>query len=307
MKIQITNKIQHKKFAIHIALIGLLALLGLGRYLAHLVTVSASLATVQRGASAPAIMAQTSSDVMVAGTYHGFVRVDEPAPLGALELVFHAVNDSNTLSGQVDNVRTQVFLGGPSLVGSVTASAPITPTFELTSEEFESEISGRTVRRRFTLSGYALEGGDQLKGIYTEVITGFKPQPMNVRGEFLVSRPSGVTSIISPPTPSDRVTPTATSPGPESSPTATPTPQRPGTVATPTPTATTPGSRYDRHIFLPLIAVSPFERQGTVLNASLHENRSASVRVVATPLPPVPAADSDLQKQYSIYLPLIGQ
>jgi hypothetical protein len=186
--------------------------------------------------------AAAAANELVAGSYAGAVIVNEPAPLGSLGLFLDITSANNTLSGQVNAIKTQVFLGGPTFTGTVTANGSVTPTLRIESQTFSGVVSGRTVQRHFVLTGEVLDDGDTLRGEYTETIVGFKPQPMLVKGTFLVVRPSGVTAIITVVPPGNSLTPTPTSPtGPP--PTHTPT-------ATPTAPTGNPG---DEQLFLPLV------------------------------------------------------
>jgi hypothetical protein len=180
---------------------------------------------------------------LVAGSYSGTVIVSEPAPLGSLDLFLDITSANGALSGQVNAIKTQVFLGGPTFTGAVTANQGVTPTLRIESQTFSGLVSGRTVQRHFVLTGEVLDGGDRLQGEYTETIVGFKPQPMLVKGTFLLVRPSGVTTIVTVPAPG---APTATStPDPDAPPTPTP---------TQTATATTPpGGAGGSKLFLPLV------------------------------------------------------
>jgi hypothetical protein len=201
----------------------------------------AALVGYQVVAAQPA--AAPSATELVAGSYTGTVIVSEPAPLGSLDLLLEITNANGALSGQVNPIKTQVFLGGPTFTGAVTSNQGVTPTLRIESQTFSGLVSGRTVQRHFVLTGEVLDGGDRLQGEYTETIVGFKPQPMLVKGEFLLVRPSGVTAIITIPAPDDGAA------------TATPTPG-PGAPPTPTPTATPiipPGSDAGSKVFLPLV------------------------------------------------------
>jgi hypothetical protein len=183
------------------------------------------------------------SGLPVAGSYSGTVLVSEPAPLGSLDLLLEITSANGALSGQVNAIKTQVFLGGPTFTGTVTANEGVTPTLRIESQTFSGLVSGRTVQRHFVLTGEVLDGGDTLQGEYTETIVGFKPKPMLVKGTFLLVRPSGVTTIITVPAPDG------------STPTDTPTPDPDG-PPTPTPTATPtipPGGSVNSKVFLPLV------------------------------------------------------
>lgn len=179
--------------------------------------------------------------LVVAGSYAGTVTVDEPAPLGELDLLLEIVNTNGQFAGKVNPARTQVFLGGPTFTGSVTTNGVVTPTVRIESQTFSGLVSGRTVQRSFVLTGEVLDNGDTLRGTYTETIVGFKPKPMLVKGTFVLVRPPGVTEIITVPTPKGA--------------TLTPTPTG-GPVVTRTPTATPqpgPGSGNGKSVYLPVV------------------------------------------------------
>lgn len=183
----------------------------------------------------------SASELVVAGSYSGAVVVSEPAPLGDLDLLLEITSSNGQLSGQVNPAKTQVFLGGPTFTGSVTTNGVVTPTVQIESQTFSGTVSGRTVQRRFVLTGEVVNNGDTLRGNYTETIIGFKSHPMLVKGTFLLVRPAGVTKIITVPTPKGA--------------TLTPTPTG-GPVATRTPIATPqpgPGSGNARFVYLPVV------------------------------------------------------
>jgi hypothetical protein len=172
-----------------------------------------------------------ATEVVVAGSYAGTVMVSDPAPLGDLDLLIDIVSTNGQLTGQVNPAKTQVFLGGTTFTGSVTTNGVVTPTLRIESQTFSGLVSGRTVQRHFVLTGEVLERGDELRGVYTETIVGFKPHPMLVKGTFLLVRPAGATAIITVPTPkgatpTPRVTPTVTS-----TPTVTPLPGNGGSLS----------------------------------------------------------------------------
>lgn len=216
---------------------------------------------------------------LVAGSYAGSVLVREPAPLGDLDLLLDITSVNGQLSGQVNPAKTQVFLGGPTFTGSVTTSQGITPTLRIESQIFSGVVSGRTVQRHFILTGEVLDAGNELRGVYTETITGFKPQSMQVKGSFLLMRPNGVTDIITVPTP--RGTPPAT-------------PTIPGTggLPTPTPTATAtvpPVNGAGPKLYLPLI------QRAAVNAAVVVEEKMADNATIPTPTAtPTPTAADTL-------------
>lgn len=195
-----------------------------------------------RGAAAPG---QALAVELVSGTYVGGVTVREPAPLGTLDLRLDIVGTNGKLTGQVNPIKTQVFLGGPTFTGQVTVTQGLTPTVRIDSQTFSGTVSGRAVQRRFVLVGEVLDQGNGLRGDYTETIIGFKAQPLLVKGSFLLLRPTGLQRIVTVPAPDG------------STPTATPTKPGPGDPPTLTPTATTPGNGnpgpLNKRVFLPLV------------------------------------------------------
>lgn len=245
---------------------------------------------------------------LVAGSYAGTVLVSEPAPLGDLDLLLDITSANGQLAGQVNPAKTQVFLGGPKFTGTVTASPGITPTVRIESQTFSGVVSGRTVQRSFVLTGEVLDAGNQLRGVYTETITGFKPHPMQVKGTFLLMRPDGVTAILSVPTPRGTPPATPTTPG-----------TGPGTGGSPTPTATsTPpaGASNGVKLYLPLV------HRAAAVNAAVSEANMAdaapTLMPTATPLPtvtetPTPTPQAlgastvltTTEAQHQIHLPLI--
>lgn len=220
------------------------------------------------------VAAQPAAVELVAGSYAGTVLVSEPALLGDLDLLLEITSVNGQLTGRVNSIKTQVFLGGPTFTGGVTTSGVVTPTMRIESQTFSSEISGRTVQRQFVLTGEVLAQGDQLRGTYTETIVGFKPHPLLVKGTFLLVRPSGVTEIVTVPPPRGS--------------TPVPTPTRPGTGGAPTPTATAtatrlPGSGNGPKLFLPLV------QRGAAVNAAAVEaiitDSAPTVTPTETPTP----------------------
>jgi hypothetical protein len=129
---------------------------------------------------------------VISGTYAGTVAITSPVQLGVLDMAFDVGALGDTLTGTVDLARTLVYTsssGTPVLHGVVTGTDSLTPTFRLSSETFDGFVSGRDVQRSFTLIGEAIESGEILQGTYTEIITGFTPDPMVMEGIFMVTRP----------------------------------------------------------------------------------------------------------------------
>lgn len=222
-----------------------------------LMFVAIPLGVAARGNSTPMRAVAAEQAIQLTGTYAGNVTINEPAALGALDLVLNLTDTGGALTGQVNAARTQVFLGGPTFSGSITASQGVTPTFRIDSATFTGIVSGRQVQRQFALIGEVLKTGDTLRGRYTETITGFTPKPLLVKGNFLLVRPHGSRAIVpAPGTDTPTATPTATTTPATPTPTATPT-----VTATPTATATAtppgnPGGGSTSVIYLPVVANS---------------------------------------------------
>lgn len=246
------------------------------------------------GVIAPLLVAVRASsaaavEASIAGTYAGAVTITEPAPLGALDLVIDLTADGDTLAGKVNAARTQVFLGGPTVAGQITAGTSVTPTIRIDSESFTGLVSGRTVQRKFTLVGEVTQDRNTLRGDYTETITGFTPQPLLVKGTFFLVRPDGSNRIIAAPdfptpTPTQTATPTVTGTPPTATPTATPTVT--GTPPTATPTATAsvtpePGGSQSSSLYLPLVGNG---------SAAVQSAGMVEIEEIATPVPVEPAA-----------------
>ena len=250
---------------------------------------------------APAALAETTTN-----TYAGVVTIEEPFPLGTLDLFFQMSNEGGTLSGAVDAAKTQVFLGAPTFTGSVANGDD--PTFQLDSEVFVDEISGRDVERSFSLVGQMLDQGDTLQGEYRELIVGFKAQPLEIKGTFLLARPSASNFDLDNPVPVfDTPTPTATAvptePGqgnPQVTPqaptaTATATSPAPVVPVTPVPPGNTdpdvpdPGGQNQENIYLPLISKDAAPS-------------SASVNAASDAKSDVPAQ----RRENALYLPLVA-
>lgn len=234
-------------------------------------------------ASPAAQLAAGAEPLVITGSYAGSVTISEPAPLGALDLALSVIDTSGALSGQVDAARTQVFLGGPSFTGSVTASQGVTPTFRIDSAVFAGIVSGRSVQRQFTLAGEVLNEANTLRGQYTETITGFTPHPLLVTGKFLLVRPNGSRALPpdGPNTPTATATATATT-NPVTPATATAT-----STATATATATAPtgGGGSTSSVFVPLIMDNNSAVRGAEVAAGLEPVLVAEPTATPQPTP----------------------
>ncbi len=229
----------------------------------------------------PTVSADPGATELVSGTYDGSVTVSEPAPLGALALQLDINSANGALSGQVNPIKTQVFLGGPTFTGQVTVTQGLTPTVRIESQLFSGTVSGRTVQRRFVLTGAVLDDGNGLRGDYTETILGFTAQPMLIKGKFLLTRPNGLARIVTVPAPNG------------STPTSTPTQPAPGDppTLTPTATATVPsGNGTNRRLYLPLISKQAAGAGVAAVDGSVAAQSATGVPTLTSTATPTPAA-----------------
>ena len=244
----------------------------------------------------PTASAQPNVAELVSGTYEGGVTVSEPAALGALDLRLDINSTNGVLSGQVNPIKTQVFLGGPTFTGQVTVTSGMTPTVRIESQLFSGTVSGRTVQRRFVLTGAVLAAGNGLRGDYTETILGFTAKPMLIKGKFLLTRPNGLARIVTVPAPAG------------STPTSTPTQPGPGEPPTLTPTATTPGGNpgpLNQRLFLPLVHKNANMAKGAAVDEMVN---IPVVAITATPtVTPTGTVVMGAAGREQTYLPLINR
>jgi hypothetical protein len=199
----------------------------------------------------PSASANPGAAELVSGTYAGGVTVSEPAPLGALDLRLDINSVNGVLTGRIE------------------------------SQLFSGTVSGRTVQRRFVLTGAVLDDGNGLRGDYTETILGFTAQPMLIKGKFLLTRPNGLARIVTVPAPVG------------STPTATPT--RPGSgdppTLTPTATATVPaGNGTSRRLYLPLISKQAAGAGAAAVDGSVAAQSATGGPTLTSTATPTPAA-----------------
>ena len=129
----------------------------------------------------PALAAPATN---LTGAYKGTIAMTAPIPVGSIDFAVNLTQNQSTLSGQINATRTLLY-DDLALQGNLDTSAG---AFTLTSAPFNDTISGRTVQRQLTFTGYALEAGKVLSGTLTEQITGFTPQPLTTQGAFVAVR-----------------------------------------------------------------------------------------------------------------------
>lgn len=133
----------------------------------------------------------------ITGTYLGTVAVTSPVTLGVLDLSIDLTAQGTALSGQVSQERTLIINGTPALAGEITGSINgITPTFRIESAPFADMVSNQPISRTFTLEGEILDDGRILRGTYSEQLTGYLPEALEIEGLFQLSRSGTVAGAI---------------------------------------------------------------------------------------------------------------
>jgi len=140
-------------------------------------------------ASAAVTLAHTIAPPSVAGqvggAYSGNVMVTSPMTIAIQILDLHLWNDGGVLTGTVNVERTALYTEGIHLQGITDNDM-----FNLTSDPFTATIEGRTVTQTLILTGYAEDGGNVLKAVYTGTIENLLPTPIVAQGGFVASHPS---------------------------------------------------------------------------------------------------------------------
>jgi hypothetical protein len=143
---------------------------------------------------------EQAGSVAVNGYYAGTIRLKAPQDLGIMDLAIDLAANKNALAARLVTTQTEAFSGEITFAGTlVNPGKGITPTFTLVSAPFAGEISGREVVRTLTLAGEVLQGGETLRGSYSEVIEGFTPDALQVTGDFLLVRAALAAAEDEPP------------------------------------------------------------------------------------------------------------
>jgi hypothetical protein len=135
--------------------------------------------------------------------YYGSVAVNSPDGLGNIDLAFHL--DVDDYTGAINPAESYIILEKTILfpknpahvsgkdVGPMVSGGQLTPSsFQVETVNFTGMVSGREVIRKITLTGAADEGQNMLSGTYTEVISGYLPNPIVVSGVFALARPVAI-------------------------------------------------------------------------------------------------------------------
>lgn len=140
------------------------------------------------------------------GSYYGTATITSPANLGTIDLAF-TLDVSGTLiqhdTSYIMLDKTLLFPAVPPQlvskdVGPRVKSGSLSATaFGLTTDDFTSVVSGKTVTRKVELLGVSVtNGGNSLSGNYNETITGLTSQPVVVTGTFILVRPTVQTIVV---------------------------------------------------------------------------------------------------------------
>ncbi|WP_295445195.1 hypothetical protein [uncultured Thiodictyon sp.] len=137
------------------------------------------------------------------GTYYGTATIEQPASIGTIDLAFYL----DVTGSAIQNAGSYIDLGqtllfpavappiggkevGPRVSGSLGASA-----FNLSSQSFQSVVSGKTVNRQVVLDQATVgNGGASLSGRYTETVTELTPVPLVISGTFILAKPLPITA-----------------------------------------------------------------------------------------------------------------
>lgn len=140
------------------------------------------------------------------GNYYGTATISTPANLGTIDLAFNLDVNGTIIQHDTSYIMLDKTLLFPAVppqvvlkdVGPRIKTGNLTPSaFDLTTDDFTSVVSGRTVTRKVVLVGTSVtNGGNSLSGNYTETITGLTPQPVVVIGTFILVRPTVQTIVV---------------------------------------------------------------------------------------------------------------
>lgn len=236
----------------------------------------------------------TTIEKIISGSYTGTIAIDKPLALGILDISLAITDTNGNLSGRLDNSGSLAFPSSAALSGSITGKVNgITPTFRIDAAPFSSIVSGRNVTRSFRMDGTVEEDGNVIRGIYTETINGFTPNPLIVNGKFLASRAALASASGVPGA-------TATPVGP----TATPTKTGPTPTRTSTPV---PGS--NKKVYLPVVS------NQRAVNVDVAEENLETPTPESTPMPSEEQQGTGQQSElspeatatseYNLYLPSV--
>jgi hypothetical protein len=141
------------------------------------------------------------------GDYFGTASIDSPAGLGNIDLAFHLELDAagNMIPDSYVMLDKTVLFPvvapkvnsqdvGPRVSGTFAANQ-----FSLTTQLFPTILhdidDNKTITHQVSLTSTAItEGGNSITGTYSEIMTGYFVNPINVVGTFTLVHPVSVTS-----------------------------------------------------------------------------------------------------------------
>jgi hypothetical protein len=141
--------------------------------------------------------------------FYGTATITSPASLGVIDLAFtldvsgeNILHDTSyimldkTLLFPACTVEPNCVGMGPRVKRDSESKLSAT-AFKLTTDDFTSVVSGRTVTRSVVLTSTEVSNnGASLKGNYKETITGLTPEPVEVTGTFFLVSPTVQTILV---------------------------------------------------------------------------------------------------------------
>jgi hypothetical protein len=147
------------------------------------------------------------------GFYYGTATIASPASIGIVDLAFYLEITGDAIThgkSYVDLDKTLLFPVAPEQIDGQDVgpwvSGTFTPGFfQLTSDDFESEVAGKTVRRRIELrDAQVTQGGASITGNYVETVVGLidpesgqapETRAITITGRFVLARPMPTTAV----------------------------------------------------------------------------------------------------------------
>ena len=125
----------------------------------------------------------------IGGEYSGSVMITSPITIAIQVLDLALWNEGGVLTGTVEAEEGALYPGDVVLYGSTDNT-----TFDVTTDPFTTTVAGQLVTQTLTLAGYAEDGADMLRAVYTGTIENLLPEAIVVQGRFSASRPGAAGS-----------------------------------------------------------------------------------------------------------------
>lgn len=138
-------------------------------------------------------------------TYYGTATITSPANLGTIDLALNLDVTGMAIQRNTSYImldKTLLFpavlpqISGTDVGPRVTGTASPT-SFSLSTDNFNSSVSGKTVTRKVTLKNATVtNNGNAVSGTYTETIAGLGRDTVTVTGSFILVRPTVQTIVV---------------------------------------------------------------------------------------------------------------